>query len=294
MGLFCLIFFAYFSLILSVLMLPMFGIKFGMNYLRRAVPRISRICARSYATPNTKYLEAYQSDFTKRAFPVELLGGSHVDFAKLLWVFADQIDGKQYQLYADEFKKLDEVIAKQGPFWGEDKILDASAFQGLQPGFLFVLAWMQSEGALDRLEYVRAAYQELVNEANQEAVAVISLAQDKSTMGSKFADIEREVRAVHARSAWKNYKLVIQTKVKPELGGGYTFEVCGQVVDKSAAAAAETDSLKQASKSQTDWTAVPPAAARPNEALPDTLVRLLGSAVHDLAEIDQVELRYGA
>jgi len=25
-------------------------------------------------------------------------------------------------LYADEFKKLDEVIAKQGPFWGEDKI----------------------------------------------------------------------------------------------------------------------------------------------------------------------------
>lgn len=59
---------------------------------------------------------------------------------------ADQIDGKQYQLYADEFKKLDEVIAKQGPFWGEDKILDASAFQGLQPGFLFVLGVQNGKG----------------------------------------------------------------------------------------------------------------------------------------------------
>lgn len=258
------------------------------------VPTRVRNPVRFYVTPDAKYVKIYQSDFTKNQFPLELLGGSHVDFAKLLFVFADQCEGKNYKLYADEFNKLDETVSKIGPFWGEENFLESQDFRNFSAGFKFVLGWMQSEGAIDRVEYVRSAYKELINEANKETTATITLAEDPSQNKKLFDEIKKEVQALHKKSPQKDYKLVVETKVDPAIGGGYIIEVCNQLFNKSAAAEAETAALQKASASQVDWTALPPAAPRPSASAPDTLVRLLGPVVDDLSVVDKVELKYGA
>eukprot|EP00667_Euglena_gracilis_P017136 EG_transcript_18009 len=153
--------------------------------------------------------------------------------------------------------------------------------------------WIQSEGAIDRLENVRLAYKELVNEARKETTATVIVAKEPS--GNDLAEIRKQVEELHKESPLKDYKLVLETKVDPSIGGGYILEVCNQVVNRSAAAAAaETAALAKASAAQVDWTSLPAAPPRPSPSAPDTLIRLLGSVVDDLADADKVEQKYGA
>eukprot|EP00668_Euglena_longa_P008014 GGOE01009649.1.p1 GENE.GGOE01009649.1~~GGOE01009649.1.p1 ORF type:complete len:266 (-),score=47.15 GGOE01009649.1:176-973(-) len=263
--------------------------------MRRAVTLVGRSLNgfRNYATPSAKYIQIYESDFARNQYPLELLGGAHVDFAKLLYTFADQCENKRYEFFLEDFKKLDNIISKQGPFWGEENFFQSPVYSNLTEGFKFILGWIQSEGAIDRLENVRAAYKELVNEVKKETTATIIVA--KETRGSELSEIQSQVEAIHKESSLRGYKLVVETKVDPSIGGGYILEVCNQVVNRSAAAAAaESAALEKASAAQVDWTSLPATPPRPSPSHPDTLIRLLGSVVDDLAEADKAEQKYGA
>lgn len=262
----------------------------------RIIPSValSVKAVRSFATPAPKYVQIYNSDLSSRQYPAQLVGGMHVEFAKLLFTFAEECEGKNYKLFVDEFRKLDEIAATKGAFWAEENFLDAPAFKALNPGFKFLLAWMQSEGAIDRLDSVRRAYKELASEAAQECTAIVIVSQEPSAIKTQIEEIQKEVALVLRTTAFKDYKLSFEFKVDPSIGGGYIFEVAHQVVNKSTAAAAETAALEKATGTIVDWTAMPPAPPRPSPVAPENLVRLLGPVVDDMMDADRVELKYGA
>lgn len=244
---------------------------------------------RCFAAPAKKYISIY-NDASKVQYPVELLGGSHVEFAKLLYAFADQVESKNFDLYINEFNKLDEIIAKVGPFWAEAKILESKEFNSLNPGFSFVLAWMQNEGMVDMLPYVRSSYKELANEATKTLTVTITVAKE----GDDLSAAKKEAQAMHAASENSSYSLRYETKYDPALVGGYTVEVGSYYVNKSSATASAAAAGAAASALAFDWTALPASAPRATPIADDMLVQLLGATVDDLMEADKAELKFGA
>lgn len=49
------------------------------------------------------------------------------------------MENKKFEVYVEDFKKLDSIIAEKGPFWAEEKIFQSPTFQGLSEGFKFIL-----------------------------------------------------------------------------------------------------------------------------------------------------------
>jgi|Transcript_73388 hypothetical protein len=253
-----------------------------------------RPVVRCYAAPAAKYVEIFQSDFpTAESYPVELLGGPHIDFAKLLFAFATKTESKNYKLYVDDFAKLDGIIQKAGPFWAEEPAMESATFSSLSPGFKFVLGWMQSEGAVDSLPYVESAYKELYNEASKNIACTIVTSKAKESCATEVSAAEAAAKEI-AKSEFKDYKLVFEYKVDPAIGGGYTFEVGSIFVNKSAVAASSEAALAQASGAMKDWTALPAMPPKPTVHLSETLQRLLGADADDLASADKADLKYGA
>lgn len=248
---------------------------------------------RCFAAPAQKYVDVYEGAKSV-TYPVELLGGSHIEFAKMLYAFAEVAEGKKYNLYAKEFTKLDAIIEKAGPFWAEENILESSAFSSLNPGFTFVLAWMQNEGMIDMLPYVKSSYKELANEASKVATATITIAKDAASSSAEIAAAKKEIAAVHASGPQASYTLEYEFKVDPAIVGGYCFEVGSQCVNNSAAQQAAAAATSAGSAGVIDWTAVPAAPPRAAATADEMLIRLLGAKVDDLMDADKVELKYGA
>merc|ERR1719469_1180225 len=97
---------------------------------------------RCYAAPAKQLVEIFESDFGKvETYPVELLGGRHIEFSKLLFTFAMKLEGGKTEVMLEEFNKLDAIIAKSGSFWTEEPVMTSPTFKALNPSFKFVIGW---------------------------------------------------------------------------------------------------------------------------------------------------------
>jgi len=261
--------------------------------LRRSCKRPFSIGCPRFAAPAAKYLEIYNGDFEAQSYPMQLLGGTHTSFAKMLYKFAEKAESGNFDVYLQDFQKLSGIAAQVGPFWSEDDVLNNPAFSDLSPGFRFALGWMQSERMLDSLPLVKASYQELVDASSNQIRATITVPWDPSSNRSEVERIESEARDMYAaRNSGAAPKVIFQVEVNTSLKDGYTFEIDNLYVNKSAAAIAASSSA--AGKDQTrDWTALPalPAKAAPKENV--LLLKLIGAELDQLAEIDEVERRVG-
>eukprot|EP01004_Peranema_trichophorum_P007407 NODE_6183_length_915_cov_40.125000_g5592_i0.p1 GENE.NODE_6183_length_915_cov_40.125000_g5592_i0~~NODE_6183_length_915_cov_40.125000_g5592_i0.p1 ORF type:complete len:263 (+),score=48.30 NODE_6183_length_915_cov_40.125000_g5592_i0:54-842(+) len=240
--------------------------------------------------PDAKLVKIYQDgDFESAQYPVELVGGTHTSFAKLLYTFADSIEGKKYELYVNEFEKLEGIKKKLGPFWGEADILKDEAFSSLNPGFRFVLAWMASEGKIDALTYVKASYLELVDEITGQVRANITVGPKSK---DKVETIKSEASQVLSKSGGAQKKIVF-TVTEDASVDGYYFEVGTIYVDKTASA---TKSSEGTGKKEVayDWTALPQLPGLKKSSTPDFLLKILGGKVDELQEADAVERKFYA
>eukprot|EP00906_Rhabdomonas_costata_P015936 RCo022840 len=261
--------------------------------LRSCCKRSFSFSSSRFAAPAAKYLEIYSGDFETQSYPVQLLGGTHTSFAKMLYKFAEQAEGGNFDVYIEDFQKLSKIAADVGPFWIEQDVLNDPAFSALSPGFRFALGWMQSERMLDSLQNVKSSYQELVDALAKQIRATITVPWDPSSNRSEIERIEAEAKELYsARNPGTAPKVIFQIEVNPSLKDGYTFEIDNLFVNKSAAAIAASASA--AGKDQIkDWTALPALPAKAVSKENDLLLKLIGAELDQLAEIDDVERRVG-
>jgi hypothetical protein len=245
------------------------------------------------AAPDAKYVAIFKSDFETQAFPIDLLGGSHIAFAKVLYKFAEQVDNGNFDLYLKDFEAMTTVVAKAGPFWTEADILNDPAFDILSPGFRFTLAWMQAEKLIDALNQVRDAYTELADTTTNQVRATISVPWDPSSQQGEVSRIEGEARELYVSKGGKSSKILFQYKVNPELKEGYTFEIDNLYVNKSGGALTAS-SAAAAKDHQKDWTAMPALPVKPIAKGSDLLLKLIGAELDQLADVDEVERKIGA
>jgi hypothetical protein len=246
-----------------------------------------------FNAPANKYLEIYNGDFEKQSFPINLLGGSHITFSKILFKFAEQAEGSNFDLYLKDFESLSQIAAKLGPFWTEAEFMNDDRFSSLSPGFRFTLAWMQSERMLDSLNQVKASYQELADSFTKQVRAVITVPWDPSSRRDEMDKIEAEAKALfNERNQGSNIQVIFQHQMNMHLKDGYTYEIDNLFVNKSAAARAASSTI--ASKDQQkDWTAMPALPVKPIAKESPLLLKLIGADLDQLADIDEVERRCG-
>jgi hypothetical protein len=266
--------------------------KFFISSVRNASRRQFSRCAVRLSTPSEKYVSIYNSEFEAATYPVTLLGGTQTAFAKLLYKFADEAEGKNFDLYLGEFEKLSKIAAQLGPFWIQADVMTDPQFNELHPGFRFVIGWMQNERMLDNIDRVKVAYQELADEITQRTRATITVPWEPSSKGDEVRKLEQEVSALHSKSGGRG-SVVFQYKVAPEIKDGYIIEIANMVVNKTAdARAAETTA--SAKELEKDWSAMPPLPPKTVPKHSELLVKLIGADIDVLADINEVERRVGA
>eukprot|EP01010_Urceolus_cornutus_P000829 NODE_1336_length_957_cov_616.462555_g1030_i0.p1 GENE.NODE_1336_length_957_cov_616.462555_g1030_i0~~NODE_1336_length_957_cov_616.462555_g1030_i0.p1 ORF type:complete len:262 (-),score=61.24 NODE_1336_length_957_cov_616.462555_g1030_i0:107-892(-) len=261
-----------------------------MNTFVRGCSSILSRGIRSYATPTAKYVELYESNFEEKPYPIKLLGGTHTSFAKLMYQFSKTVDNKSY---ADQFEILRSIIANEGPFWGEADFTQDKSYDKLTPGFRFVLAWMRSEKMLDSLDAVEASFLEFVDADANQIRATISVAWNPNENKAEIDRIKKEAASLYSKQTGETQTPVFNIISKPELKGGYTFEIGSLYINNSDAAKLVAQAAA-AKGSEMDWTAMPAAPAVRVPGVSEELYSLLGAEVDVLQSADNTEKKYGA
>lgn len=254
----------------------------------RPLSRVATVAAtKRHFTDDIKKL--YESDFDKGTFPVEVVAGDGLLFAKFLFRAAEQKNS--FDAIIKDFDTVTATAKKLGVFWERTvDVTQVAELKSCNPATLFTMRWMQTNALLEEWGLVQNIFLSYANARNKKLVAVISIAgsekdcaDDVKAAKEYGKTLQKQLDATRAA-----FSLEFVIRKDPTFVSGWSVDVAG--LYHSTAKGAE---VKAASEEDVDYTNVP-AVKHSKTTWEDSVeTEVLRKYLDSLAQYDAEEAKLG-
>ncbi|ESL06441.1 hypothetical protein TRSC58_05886 [Trypanosoma rangeli SC58] len=242
------------------------------------------VAAARFYTPSEGLKKLYTSDFDTAAFPLNIVPGDSVLFAKFLYKAAEPTGN--FDVILKDFQTIATASSKFPIFWERTTIIeDVAEFKNLSEPTFFTLVWMQNNGMLDLIPEVAEVFETYVNAKQNKAVAKIYVAPGKE---SDVAEAKRVAQELHKEAKeLAGHTLVFKTVVDRSIVTGFAVELAGQYVNRAEGHKQHT------TVDEADYTTVPPPRLSKTVWEDNIETEVLRRYLDSLAEYDAEEAKHG-
>lgn len=201
----------------------------ALRLVRSCVPKTfvsSYLLQARYYTPSESLKELYLSDFDKGEFPCDMVLSDAVLFAKFLYKSAEN-NNAMFDTVLSDFRTIALSAPKLPVFWERTcKVEEIPEFSGLSEPVLFTLQWMQSNGKLDQLGDVAAAFETYVNsKMNRVAVKIYVGAECPEETLQRAKEVTNEL--IRSKEAFNGFEPVYKVLLDSSIIEGFLLDIQG-------------------------------------------------------------------
>jgi F0F1-type ATP synthase delta subunit len=257
---------------------------------RIAAFRATALMGRRFYAPPAALKELYQSDFDRQAYPVDIVPSDATLFAKFLYKAAEK--SGNFDSILGDFAKIGEASKKLPIFWERTAVIDdIKEFSSLTAPTIFVLNWMRSNGMLEQIADVSAAFETYVNAKAKKVVAKIYVAPGQEKNAGIVNAAKEAAQKLHkAAAATANFTLDYKVVADSAITEGFSVDVNGAFV--SNAKGADVADASAAAK-EVDYTSVPASKFAKTKWEDSIETEVLRKYFDQLAAFDAEEAKYG-